>query len=108
MRYSVFIFKRNRNEIRRTISDSFSVRKYSRWSKLSTESIGKYLNYFQEVFLLFEVPKFSYSLKAQQVSQKKIYVIDQGLANVYGFKFTGKWYDIGSVEAYNDACQNFK
>lgn len=28
--------------------------------------------------------------------------------DVYGFKFTGKWYDIGSVEAYKDAQENFK
>ena len=26
---------------------------------------------------------------------------------VFGFKFTGKWYDIGSVEAYHEAQQNF-
>lgn len=27
--------------------------------------------------------------------------------DVYGFKFTGKWYDIGSVEAYNEAKAKF-
>lgn len=27
--------------------------------------------------------------------------------DVYGFKFTGKWYDIGSVEAYHEAQKNF-
>ncbi len=27
---------------------------------------------------------------------------------VYGFKFSGKWYDIGSVESYYDAEKNFK
>jgi glucose-1-phosphate thymidylyltransferase len=26
---------------------------------------------------------------------------------VYGFKFSGKWYDIGSLESYNDAQANF-
>ncbi len=26
---------------------------------------------------------------------------------VYGFKFQGKWYDIGSVESYQDASQHF-
>lgn len=26
---------------------------------------------------------------------------------VFGFKFTGKWYDIGSIEAYREAQQNF-
>ncbi|MBP9854222.1 MAG: nucleotidyltransferase family protein [Candidatus Omnitrophica bacterium] len=28
--------------------------------------------------------------------------------DVYGFKFSGKWYDIGSIEAYNEAQKNFK
>ncbi|MBI3314373.1 MAG: nucleotidyltransferase family protein [Candidatus Omnitrophica bacterium] len=28
--------------------------------------------------------------------------------NVYGFQFSGKWYDIGSVESLNDAQQHFK
>ena len=27
--------------------------------------------------------------------------------DVYGFTFTGKWYDIGSVEAYHEAQKNF-
>jgi len=27
---------------------------------------------------------------------------------VYGYKFTGKWYDIGSLEAYEEAQRNFK
>jgi glucose-1-phosphate thymidylyltransferase len=26
---------------------------------------------------------------------------------VYGFKFTGKWYDIGSIESYNEAQKDF-
>lgn len=29
-------------------------------------------------------------------------------SDVYGFKFSGKWYDIGSVEAYHHAQENFK
>jgi len=28
--------------------------------------------------------------------------------SVYGFKFTGKWYDIGSLEAYQEAQEQFK
>jgi len=28
--------------------------------------------------------------------------------DVYGFKFSGKWYDIGSVEAYYEAQEKFK
>ncbi len=35
----------------------------------------------------------------QWLSQKK---------NVYGFQFNGKWYDIGSIEALNEAQEYFK
>jgi glucose-1-phosphate thymidylyltransferase len=28
--------------------------------------------------------------------------------DVYGFKFTGKWYDIGSIEAYQEAQEKFR
>ena len=28
--------------------------------------------------------------------------------DVYGFKFTGNWYDIGSIEAYKEAQEKFK
>ncbi len=66
----------------------FSVRKYSRQNNLSFESIEKYLTCFEEVFFLFKLARFDYSFKSQQRSQKKIYVIDNGLANVSGFRFS--------------------
>ena len=31
----------------------------------------------------------------------------QGKKSVFGFKFIGKWYDIGSVESYREAEKNF-
>lgn len=31
-----------------------------------------------------------------------------GQTDVYGFEFSGAWYDIGSLEAYHDAQKNFK
>ncbi len=31
-----------------------------------------------------------------------------GKTDVYGFKFSGTWYDIGSIEAYREAQMNFK
>ena len=31
-----------------------------------------------------------------------------GKNNVYGFNFAGKWYDIGSIEAYKEAQEKFK
>lgn len=76
------------------ISRPFSIRNYARQKGLSFETIEKYLTCFEEVFLIFKVAKFDYSIKSQQLSPKKIYVVDQGLSNVSGFKFSE---DIGSL-----------
>ena len=66
----------------------FSPRKYSRTYGLSLESINSYTGYFSEVFLFYFIPMFSYSLKSQQLSQKKPYICDNGFFNNLGFRFT--------------------
>ncbi len=66
----------------------FSPRKYSRSYGLSLDSINTYIGYFEEVFLFFFIPKFSYSVKGQQLSTKKVYVCDLGFFNNVGFKFS--------------------
>ncbi len=66
----------------------FNLRKYSRTYGLSLESINTYLHYFKEVFLFFLLPKFSYSVRTQQISSKKIYVCDLGFFNNVGFNFS--------------------
>lgn len=66
----------------------FSPRQYSRNYGLSLESIDTYLQYFKEVLLFSFIPKFSYSVKAQQLSPKKIYVCDLGFFSNAGFKFS--------------------
>ncbi|XHH07939.1 MAG: ATP-binding protein [Candidatus Bathyarchaeia archaeon] len=54
----------------------------------STNSAISYISYLEDSYLLFTVPKFSYSLKKQSVNPKKIYVIDNGLANVNSASFS--------------------
>lgn len=55
---------------------------------ISYETANNYLEYFKEAFLIFELSQFSYSLKTQQKSFKKIYSIDQGLSNAVSFRFS--------------------
>jgi predicted AAA+ superfamily ATPase len=77
-------------------SHVFSPRKYSRTYKLSLESINTYIKYFEDVFLFFTIPKFSYSVRSQQISQKKVYVCDTGFFKNIGFAFSrnlGKIYE---------------
>ena len=42
----------------------------------------------QESYLIFELFKYDYSLKKQYISNKKIYVIDNGIRNVVAFAFS--------------------
>ena len=45
----------------------------------STNSVSKFISFFEESYLLFSLPKFDYSLRKQIVNPKKIYAIDNGL-----------------------------
>ena len=55
---------------------------------ISYELIQNYIEYLKEVYLIFEINKFDYSLKKQFSSQKKFYSIDTGLTNSVSFKFS--------------------
>jgi predicted AAA+ superfamily ATPase len=54
----------------------------------STNSAVSFVSYLADSYILFTVSKFSYSLKKQSVNPKKIYVIDNGLANVNSISFS--------------------
>ena len=45
----------------------------------STNTIISYISYFEDSYLFFTVPRFSYSYKQQLVNPKKVYAIDNGL-----------------------------
>ena len=51
-------------------------------------TVKDYISFLQESYLLFELFKYDYSLKKQYVSNKKIYVIDNGLRNKTAFSFS--------------------
>ena len=54
----------------------------------SLNTVKNYIGYFENSYLLFELDKFEYSLKKQYQAPKKIYAIDNGLANVVSFRFS--------------------
>ena len=54
----------------------------------STNSAISFVSYLEDSYLLFTIPKFSCSLKKQAVNPKKIYVIDNGLADVNTVSFS--------------------
>ena len=46
----------------------------------SVQSVIDYISYFENAYLIFSVPRFSYSYKQQQVNPKKVYSIDNGFS----------------------------
>ncbi|MBI5159145.1 ATP-binding protein [Candidatus Micrarchaeota archaeon] len=47
-----------------------------------------FVSYFEDAYLLFTVPKFDYSLKKQLVNPKKVYAVDNGLAQANSASFS--------------------
>ena len=56
--------------------------------RISSDTIEKFSMYFEDAYILFLLKRFSYRVKQQDKSPKKIYCIDTGLANTVGFRFS--------------------
>ena len=54
----------------------------------SVQSVIDYIYYFENSYLIFTIPKFSYSYKQQQVNSKKVYSIDNGFSYVNSASFS--------------------
>lgn len=54
----------------------------------SANSVADYISWFEDSYLLFSLPRFSWSLKSVSVNPKKIYCIDTGLAYANSLSFS--------------------
>jgi len=54
----------------------------------SVQSVIDYICFFENAYLMFSVPRFSYSFKQQQVNPKKAYSIDNGFSNFNSASFS--------------------
>ncbi len=71
------------------LSELFSYNSLKNFLKLgSVNTVKSYVEYLENSFLIFTVNLFSYSLKQQFVAPKKVYCIDNGLANSISFRFS--------------------
>ncbi|MHA1272564.1 MAG: ATP-binding protein [Promethearchaeota archaeon] len=78
------------------ISSLITYRRIAKFMGLSLDSVERFSSYLMEICVIFLIPKFSYTLKVQEVNPKKVYCIDPGLANFFGFRFSdniGKLYE---------------
>lgn len=70
------------------ISAPFSYNKLSKLFDLTDKTIKEYIQALEDSFLLFQLEAFSFSIKQQIRSPKKIYSIDLGLINSVAFRFS--------------------
>ena len=54
---------------------------------IALNTVERFSYFLQEAYLIYFLSRFSYKLKEQEKSPKKVYAIDVGISNVYGFKF---------------------
>lgn len=85
---NVKAFKNLSLYLQTNITNEFSYHALTKTLNVSSvNSIKDYTDYLQQSYLVFECPKYDYSLKKQYVSNKKIYSIDNGLRNTVAFRF---------------------
>ena len=79
------------------VAKEFSYNTLSKVTKCkSVHTVEKYLNYLEEAFIFFKLNRFSFKVKEQISSNKKIYCIDNGFIHSKAFRFssdTGRLYE---------------
>ncbi len=79
------------------IANEYSYNSLTNIGKIkSSHTTEKYLSYLEESFMLFSLNRFSYKVKEQLSSNKKIYCIDNGFMQAKAFKLSpdfGKLYE---------------
>lgn len=76
------------------ISSPTTYNRVRKFLSLPVDTVERFSSYLMEAYLLFFLKRFSYSLKVQERSPRKVYSIDNGLRNVVGFRFSE---DIGKL-----------
>ncbi|MEM3555600.1 MAG: ATP-binding protein [Candidatus Micrarchaeia archaeon] len=70
------------------IASPVSFNKIKNWLSLPLRTVERFSYYLEEAYLVYFLRRFSFKVKKQEKSARKIYVIDQGLSNAYGLKFS--------------------
>lgn len=72
------------------ISNSAKEFSYNTLSKItkcrSVHTVAKYIGYLEEAFVLFQINRFSFKLREQLSSNKKVYCVDSGLIYAKAFE----------------------
>ena len=55
---------------------------------ISLDSVHRFSRYMEDAFMVYFLPRFSYSLKNQMQVERKVYLADNGIHNAVAFKFS--------------------
>lgn len=69
-------------------SNSVTFNSLKKFLGTTTNTIEKFSSYLEEANLVFFVKRFSFKVREQEKTARKVYSIDAGLANAVGFKFS--------------------
>lgn len=59
-----------------------------KYLQISADTIERFSGYLEDIYLIFLLKRFSFKIKEQEKSPRKIYAIDTGLCNTLGFRFS--------------------
>jgi uncharacterized protein len=83
-----------------SLKNSFSIK--------SVQTVIDYASYLEDSYILFYVPKFSYSYKEQQVNPKKVYSIDNGFSYANSVSFSKDKGKMLENQVFLELRRNFK
>lgn len=70
------------------ISSLITFNSIEKFLGVSADTIEKFSGYLDTAYLVFFLKRFSFKVKEQEKSPRKVYAIDTGLANTIGFRFS--------------------
>ncbi len=70
------------------ISNLVTFNSIERYLDISADTIEKFSTYFEDAYIFSFLKRFSFKIKEQDKSPKKVYCLDTGLANTIGFRFS--------------------
>ncbi len=84
----VFSFKELAFYLFNNISSLYTYNSLSRATGINDISIKEYIGAMKDAFMIYEVPNFSFKIKKQIKSKRKIYTIDNGLITAISLDFS--------------------
>ena len=68
-------------------SKPFTYNKLRNVFGMKIDTVENYIGYMEDAYLIEIIKKFSFKLKEQRISPKKVYCIDTGFINIVAFRF---------------------